>query len=264
MYFRQESTKELFQNMGSNIIFDRNYTDVVAKKLTQEQYYRSKDYVKNYNKLDKVYPVYLEGLVQQVKSTLFPLYYNRIDTYNQIYDSYTSMNGSNNYDFKNLSGSEIIWNRDLNQFNIVTHVKNSPINIYGRAKGNSHYKDGKWNIVIPSIVYMQKNETEWPEASNISGLSFSGKDIQVPPIVINQIPDDIETFNNRINISVDNIPNIYNAKNQPISKYVGVKNDGWTQRKEVRIRDKWIKIKIRYSGKNLAVIHSLITLYNNI
>ena len=253
MYFRQESTKEMFQNMGSNIIFDRKYTDVVAKKLTQEQYYRSKNYTENYNKLDKVYPVYEEGLVQQVKSTLFPLYYNRIDTYNQIYDSYTGMNGYDTYDFKNLSGSEIIWDRTLNQFNIVTHIKNSPINIYGRTRGNSHYKDGKWNVQIPSIIYMQKNESKWPLS----------KDINVPPIVINQIPNDIDT-SETITISSDVIPNIYNANNSNIYKYVGIKNDGWTQRKETRIRDKWIKIKIRYSGKNLAVIHSLITLYNNI
>jgi len=82
------------------------------------------------------------------------LYYKRIDTYNEIYDNYTQINGNNIYDFKNLSGSEIVWNRDLNQFNIVTHIKNSPINIYGRTRGNSQYKDGKWNIQIPSITYM--------------------------------------------------------------------------------------------------------------
>jgi hypothetical protein len=33
----------------------------------------------------------------------------------------------NGYDFKNLSGSEIKWDRDTNQFNVVTHIKNSPI-----------------------------------------------------------------------------------------------------------------------------------------
>jgi len=44
------------------------------------------------------------------------------------------------------------------------------------------------------------------------------------------------------------------------SKYIDTSL--WTARKETKIRDKWIKIRIRYSGKNLAVIHSLITLYN--
>jgi len=36
----------------------------------------------------------------------------------------------------------------------------------------------------------------------------------------------------------------------------------WTARKETKIRDKWIKIKVRYSGKDLAIIHSIITYYS--
>jgi len=36
MYFRQEATKELYQNLGSDIIFDRYYTDVTADKYTYE------------------------------------------------------------------------------------------------------------------------------------------------------------------------------------------------------------------------------------
>jgi hypothetical protein len=52
----------------------------------------------------------------------------------------------NGYDFKNLSGSEIKWDRDTNQFNVVTHIKNSPIDHYGVLRGNSRYLEGKWNI----------------------------------------------------------------------------------------------------------------------
>jgi uncharacterized protein (UPF0335 family) len=48
-----------------------------------------------------------------VKSTIFPLYYEKVDTYNEVYDKYMEMTGSG-YDFKNLSGSEIKWNKDLN------------------------------------------------------------------------------------------------------------------------------------------------------
>jgi hypothetical protein len=44
---------------------------------------------------------------------MFPLYYQQIDTYDDIYHHYIEMTG-NGYDFKNLSGSEIKWNRDLN------------------------------------------------------------------------------------------------------------------------------------------------------
>ena len=41
-----------------------------------------------------------------------------------------------------------------------------------------------------------------------------------------------------------------------------VDTSGWTYRKETKIRDKWMKIRVRYSGYNLAIIHSVVTLYN--
>ena len=240
MYFRQEATKELFQNMGSDILFDEYYTDVQATKYTQEQYYRAKD--NNIYKYDlgNAYPVENSGLTQQVKSTLFLLYYEKTDTYNEIYHTYSGMKSENIYDFVNLSGSEIKWNRNLNQFNIITHIKNTPIDKFGRLRGNSYYKEGKWNIQIPSIIFNQKNEDEW--------------DNNIPYLVINSsnVPNDLQTSQ----ISADKLPNTYRNN----LGYIQVGD--WTTRKEARIRDKWIKIRVRYSGKNLAVIHSLITLFD--
>jgi hypothetical protein len=85
----------------------------------------------------------------------------------------------------------------LNQFNIITHIKNSPINLVGRLRGNSYYKEGKWNIQIPSITFMQKNEETWPD--------------NLPPLVINSqyIPEDLT---NNITITPDILPNIYTIK----------------------------------------------------
>jgi hypothetical protein len=37
----------------------------------------------------------------------------------------------------------------------------------------------------------------------------------------------------------------------------------WSRRREIRFRDKYIKIKVRYSGKDLAVISALKTIYTN-
>ena len=280
MYFRQEATKNLYQNLGSDIIFNRYYTDVAASKYTLEEYYRplATEFVEKSGKLVPIYdqyPIYYhEGLVQQVKSTIFPLYYERIDTFNDVYHKYHLMHDSDStYDFQNLSGSEISWNRDLNQFNIVTHIKNSPIDKVGRLRGNSYYKEGKWNIQIPSIVFMQKNEEEWPSSNDYKKLQENGpfKDTtfkKIPPIIINSqyVPNDLD----KSSVNVEDLPNIYTGRlnypkdninyQQDISKYIQVSN--WTSRKEVNIRDKWIKIRIRYSGKNLAIIHSLVTLYN--
>ena len=276
MYFRQEATKNLYQNLGSDIIYNRYYTDVRASKYTQEQYYRDKrnPEIYNYENLDKVYPIEEAGLNQQVKSTIFPLYYERIDTYNDIYHNYHQMKSSDGtYDFQNLSGSEISWNRDLNQFNIITHIKNNPINLVGRLRGNSIYKEGAWNVQIPSITFMQKNESEWPQVMNYGNNFDEGpmkgqSSERIPPIVINSqyVPKDLDKYE----LSIEDLPNIYTGRFNEINKEDSqnidfesyIDTSSWTLRKETNIRDKWIKIRVRYSGKNLAIIHSLVTLYN--
>lgn len=209
MYYQQEQYKKELQNSGEDIIFNRKYTDVYADKYSYEQYYRLNNdfYTNQYEKLDRVYPILWEEKGKNnppvpIKPTKFPLYYERIDTFNEIYDKYQSIS-SEGKDYQNLSGSEILWNQDLNQFNISTHVKNRPIDKVGRLRGNSYYKEGKWNVQLPSINYNYLDEN-----GNVVDYGLLGN------------------------------------------------------RKETRIRDKWIKIKVRYSGKNLAIIHSLITLYN--
>jgi len=80
--------------------------------------------------------------------------------------------------------------------------------------------------------------------------------VTIPPIVVNSnyVPSNLS---NAL-IEKDTLPNIY--RGSYIRKAVNVEN--WTYRKEAKIRDKWMKVRVRYSGKNLAVIHSLITLYN--
>ena len=56
MYYRQEATKELYQNLGSDILFNRDYKET--------------------------------PLALNAKSTLFPLYYERIDTFDEIYSRF--------------------------------------------------------------------------------------------------------------------------------------------------------------------------------
>jgi hypothetical protein len=79
------------------------------------------------------------------------------------------------------------------------------------------------------------------------------------------VPKDIK----QSNITLDKIPNIYTGYMNYIGDNIDygsytlpIDPNPWTYRKETKIRDKWIKIRVRYSGKNLAIIHSLITLYN--
>ena len=207
MWYRQELTKNTYQKLGSDITYDHLYNDS-KRGITPQQY---------------------------PKSTIFPLYYNRLDSVNEIEDYYHSMRSPSDRDYSRLSGSEIVRYEDLNQYNISTHVKNLPIPKHGIIKGNSYYQEDEWYIQIPSINIAQKNEAIWKD----------GK----PPIVLNWIPNDLD----KTEISDEDLPNTYNLGN--------VDTTGWTYRQQVPMKDKYIKIKVRYTGNDLAIITGILTTY---
>ena len=207
MWYRQELTKNTYQKLGSDITYDHLYNDSKRGVIPQ----------------------------QHTKSTIFPLYYNRLDSVNEIEDYYHSMRSPSDRDYSRLSGSEIVRYEDLNQYNIATHVKNLPIPRHGIIKGNSYYQEDEWYIQIPSINIAQKNETTWKD----------GK----PPIVLNWIPNDLD----KTEISDEDLPNTYNLGN--------VDTTGWTYRQQIPMKDKYIKIKIRYTGNDLAIITGILTTY---
>jgi hypothetical protein len=102
------------------------------------------------------------------------------------------------------------------------------------------YKEDCWDIQINSIIFVEKNEKPWIK--------------KLPPIsLVGGLPNDIYTTNFSDNT----------LKNTEISDYDTTMVDltSWGNRKETRLRDKYIRIRVRYSGKDLAVINSLSTLY---
>lgn len=270
MFFRQEATKNLMQNLGSNITYDPRYKDIHTEQRR------------------------MIGSFYYDKSTYFPLYYERRGHIDTVYDHYVMM-GSKSVvprDYAHLSGSEIVYDQDLNEFKVQTHIRNIPINsyddkeitreqyeyivthftpnqrrvfawqepgqevkyyeriFYGRLKGNSQYLEDKWNVQIPSITLMQKNESQWPNNR--------------PPIILepDRLPSDLTSY--EVNqdtipegLSIDDVqvlPNTYDRGN-------GYPAGGWTSRKETKIRDKYCKVRVRYTGEDLAVISAIKTFY---
>ena len=204
MYYRQEATKELYQNLGSDILFNRDYKEDVIPK---------------WNK----------------KSTILPLYYERIDTFDEIYDSYQLKTSKFSKDYQNLTGTELVYDNRLNEFRLATHVKGNDIMKVGRLQGNMQYKEDLWNVEIRPMNYRQKNESEW----------------NVPPIILNNVPNDLT----KEDIDNSDLPDKYDITDLEVET-------GWSSRKEARIRDKYIRIKIRYTGYNKATITALRTLYS--
>lgn len=310
MYFRQEATKHLYQYNGADIVYDNDYLNIKPEQ---------RDMLYTISKYKDI-------------SAMFPLYYSRVDTLNEIYDHYQSMT-SNDKDYQSLSGSEIVYDKQLNEFKIATHIKGCPFDgiyaqliseeqyknqlsinsqifvtctkvypesiekepeeiksrlnfweldesgtplytkieegfidqdqvkytdikyyilmYYNRLNGNMNYQEDKWDVQIPSITYWARNETDW--------LTRDSDGNTYPPLnlVNNPLPESMKT----LNLEDTNIPKELrdlgykaNTDSFDISKW-------GSDRKETKIRDKYIKIKVRYTGNELAIITALKTLY---
>lgn len=203
MYIRQELTKQMLQSeVYKDVLFNRNYVDL-GFNLNNKSYY-------------------------------FPLYYNRVDTINELYDIYQRDTGFQK-DYQNLSGAEIIWDKQLNEFRIAIHQKAVNIKKHGRLRGNIDYLEDQWRVQIPTINFLEKNEI----------LRKNSKGNPIPSIVL---PDSyFEKYKFNIN----------NFLGSPIET-----TRSWSNRYESRIRDKYIKIRVRYNGKNLVVIQAIKTMFD--
>lgn len=236
MYIRQEATKELYQFNGSDIVYNPDY-----KTLNSD-------------------PRQMNGLIttKYDKSTIFPLYYNRQDTINEIEDYYhlyghKESYGKSDKNFSALAGAEIVRYPNLGEYRIWNHAKAVDIHDFengGRMRGNMQYKEDKWDVQINPINLVQKNEdqNDW---TNVYG---DGQKKMVPA-ECNLFNPPAEVYNKNESKGTVTLPSDWerNVVSWGISDKIN---------KEVKLKDKFIKIRVRYSGKDLAVISALKTLYS--
>jgi len=97
---------------------------------------------------------------------------------------------------------------------------------------------------------MQKNEANWTK----------------PPIIISssELPEDLKTTQ----VTSQTLPTGYTFSGIQVLPNTGDNGNanpptygGWTARKETKIRDKYIRVRIRYTGNDLAVISAIKTIY---
>lgn len=311
MFFRQEATKHLYQYNGGDIKFNSDYLKI--KPEQRDMLYSISEY--------------------KDMTAMFPLYYSHVEPLNSVYDHYQSMTADSK-DYQSISGSEIIFDKQLNEFRIATHIKGCPfddiyeqlitkeqykkqlsinnqifvkctkvypeslgkepeeikarinfweldennqyiftetergfidqdqveyINIryyilmyYNRLNGNMNYQEDKWDVQIPSITYWAKNEKAW----DIKGASNT----VYPPLnlVNNPLPEGMQTLTLK---SDEDIPQeLLNLGYHASTKSLDLNKWG-PDRKETKIRDKYVKVKVRYTGDELAIITALKTLY---
>ena len=230
MYIRQEATKELYQYNGSDILFDSDYVKL-------DSVHRKRYIIQNGSKIE------LDGYD---KSTLFPLYYCRKDDFNNIEDYYHLKDGtSQSKDFSALSGAEIVKYDTLQEYRIWNHAKAVDMldDTKGRLRGNMQYKEDKWYVQINPINLVQKNEEEWRD--------LNGEKTDKIPVELNQNPLPSDVLGGKFDV-----PSSFEKR--------GYVQWNWedSQNKEVKLKDKWVKIRVRYKGDKLAIITAIKTLYS--
>ena len=278
MYFRQEALKALWQYNGADITYDRNFLRVQPRQVA-----RSADLVHRY--------------------------FTRQDTINDIEDYYIHVTYPQGYDYRHLSGAEIVYYPTRQEFRVWNHAMAVDLKDLSQddarsiIAGNCEYLEDRWKVTINPILVCYKNEykkytqDDYPliHPSHSTWAKAYGSDQLLPPlpIVNSPVPTQVKesgqiTFpgisinptNGEIsetNLDRSNaLYHLYDLSKFGINgNYAPLDTASWLSdpsiyryqfgadhnRKETDVRDKFIKIRIRYSGEELAIIDFLNTIY---
>lgn len=236
IFYRQELVKHFYQYNGSSIEYDKKYLD-----------------------LDYDDQIKIPGSNLHNRTTVFPLhYYGRTKNPNDIesyYDGVTKIG----YNFNMLTGTEVTHVPTRDEYNLWVHSRAVDIDNPedGRLRGNMNYQEDCWDIQINPINFVERNELKWNSKDS------DGNDVKSKmPISLSNMAyvDDIESFPLSPNSLLDEY-----LPWQLIDRgyhFEDLDATDWTSpKKETRLRDKYIKIRVRYSGEKLSIITALRTLY---
>ena len=279
MYFRQEALKALYQYNGYDIEYNPNFLEVEPK--------------------------------QHNRSAIFPQYYSRWDTVNEIYDSYKRFSAPIGFNYDHLAGAEIVYYPTRNEFRVWNHVEAIDVDSLSSElatsviKANCRYLEDKWLVSINPIVVTYKNEVDKAAAAR-EGQSMFSKDAygvykystwvngtdetKLPPINLQgtkmqeslggsiEFPGDYsqiiwESYNkDQKQTILDNkllsehgkdnaLYGLYDLREWIKGNWKPIDPTKNSERRETDVRGKFIKVRIRYSGEELAIIDFLNTIY---
>lgn len=235
MYFRQEATKALYQYNGSDILYDHDALVNITPEIVTSSKYIEKDSADQYLRGQ-------EAVSDVYKASVFPLLYSRQDTFNEVEDYYKTITAHRGKDYPNLVGCELVRQEDLDSYELCNHVKVRDVNKVGISRGNARYRNDRWEFQISPIALYQRNE-KWVN--------------DVPPLLLYNIPQ---------NIYIDGFDIPEELKNAGYKYPVQLDTKGWNSiannRKEFKLMDKYMKVRVRYTGDKLVLILAATTKYN--
>lgn len=254
MYFRQEALKALYQYNGYDIEYNPNFLEIEPK-----QHNRSAD---------------------------LPKYYSRWDTVNDIYDSYKRFSTYAGFNYNHLAGAEIVYYPTRNEFRVWNHAEAIDVDSLSQdlatsvIKANCRYLEDKWLVSINPIIVTYKNEIDKSKVE--PGTSMFSKDkygiykystwvegvdgSKLPPITIQGTKME-ENLGEQIkfpdgDFGKDNaLYGLYNLDAWKQGSWKPIDPTKNKDRRETDVRGKFMKVRIRYSGEELAIIDFLNTIY---
>lgn len=254
MYFRQEALKALYQYNGYDVEYNPNFLEIEPK-----QHNRSAD---------------------------LPKYYSRWDSINEIYDSYKRFSAPMGFNYDHLAGAEIVYYPTRNEFRVWNHVEAIDKDSLSQdlstsiIKANCQYLEDKWLVCINPIVVTYKNEIDKDKVE--PGTSMFSKDIygvykystwvegkngsKLPPINIQgtkmeeKLGGNIE-FPSESEKAVNALAGVYDLTAWKQGSWRPIDPVKNKDRRETDVRGKFMKVRIRYSGEELAIIDFLNTIY---
>ena len=253
MYFRQEALKALYQYNGYDIEYNPNFVEIEPK--------------------------------QHNKSADLPKYYSRWDSINDIYDSYKRFSAPIGFNYDHLAGAEIVYYPTRNEFRVWNHAEAIDVDSLNQdiatsvIKANCRYLEDKWLVSINPIIVTYKNEID--KSKVVSGESMFSKDAfgvykystwvnnfdgsaKLPPINIHgtqmeeKLGGNIEFPEGNVDNALAGLYNLDAWKQGDWRPIDPIKNK---DRRETDVRGKFMKVRIRYSGEELAIIDFLNTIY---
>lgn len=266
IYFRQEAMKALWQYNGADLCYDRNFL-----KVNPKQQPRSADLIRTY--------------------------YSRQDTINEIEDYYAHKDyykQTNAYDYRHLTGAEIVYYPNRNEYRIWNHALAVDLdelpqdNARSIIGANCQYLEDKWRVQINPILICYKNEynlrpsqqnglaqltpanSSWHHPNRpplpvmnspipsqaLSVIKNNNGEVQIPTLLSDmEYSSKVDNDGNVINVGIDT-SSWLNDNNIYVTSFGEAQN-----RKELDLKDKFIKIRIRYSGEDLAIINFINTIY---
>lgn len=264
MYFRQEALKALYQYNGYDIEYNPNFLEIEPK-----QHNRSAD---------------------------LPKYYSRWDTINEVYDSYKRFDIDKPFNYDHLAGAEIVYYPTRNEFRVWNHVEAIDVDSLSQdlatsvIKANCRYLEDKWLVSINPIIVTYKNEIDKSKVE--PGTSMFSKDafgiykystwvdsdknglfagVKLPPINIQgtKLKETkeanggvIEFPNSKTGVGKDNaLYGLYDLNAWEQGDWKPIDPTKNKDRRETDVRGKFMKVRIRYSGEELAIIDFLNTIY---